>query len=134
MHPIVGGLLPRKVPPTGLELPNGVVLPGDTEVGISSWVVHFNKRIFGEDASTYRPERYLQQPDEDSETFDRRLKAMDASDHTFGGGRRACIGRHIALLEIYKFVPSLIMAFDVSYLHLHLLDWFLICVDGACKS
>ncbi|KAF3404255.1 hypothetical protein DPV78_002408 [Talaromyces pinophilus] len=32
-------------------------------VGVSTWVAHRNKDIFGEDAETFRPERWIENPE-----------------------------------------------------------------------
>ena len=57
---------------------------------------------------SFRPERWL---DADEPTW----RAMDRADLGFSYGRRVCIGRHLALIEIKKVVTSLIVAFKVSF-------------------
>lgn len=71
VHPAVGLLLERTVPPGGCEIA-GTVLPHGTIVGINPWVLHHNPEVWGEDVDAFRPERWL---DADSE----QLKVMERS-------------------------------------------------------
>ncbi|GAB1313123.1 hypothetical protein MFIFM68171_03333 [Madurella fahalii] len=104
MHPATGLPLERVVPEGGVTI-NGRFFPEGTIVGINSWVEHRNKAIFGDDAGTFNPDRWLQ---EDKE----KISAMNRHWMPFGLGSRACIGRHISMLEMCKLVPRLIRGFD----------------------
>ncbi|KAJ3548445.1 hypothetical protein NM208_g992 [Fusarium decemcellulare] len=114
MHPGVGMLLERYVPESGLTLPNGSFVPPGASVGLSPYIIGRNKGVWGQDADDFRPERWLQRDDEDSEVYQQRLRRMNASDLTFGGGSRICIGRNIALLEVYKVVATLVSRYEIS--------------------
>lgn len=115
MHPGVGLPLERIVPSSGLKTPNGTTLPSGTIVGMSAWVVHMNKTVFGQDAASFVPERWLQYQDiETEDEFKARLQNMNAVDLTFGGGKRICLGKHVALLQIYKLIPTMFLKYDVS--------------------
>ncbi|KAG2419162.1 hypothetical protein HFD88_002267 [Aspergillus terreus] len=59
LHPPVGYILPRIVPPGGAHLA-GRHFPEGTEVGVSAWVLHYDHTTFGPDPYTYRPERWLE--------------------------------------------------------------------------
>ena len=113
MHPGVGMLLERYVPETGVTLPDGSFLPSGVGVGISPYVVGRNKSVWGENADTFYPERWLKADGEDNEVYQQRLRGMNAADLTFGNGSRICIGRNIALLEIYKVVPTILLRYKV---------------------
>ncbi|KAH6847213.1 cytochrome P450 [Chaetomium sp. MPI-CAGE-AT-0009] len=106
MHPATGLPLERVVPEGGVTI-SGVFFPEGTIVGINSWVEHSNKAIFGDDADTFNPDRWLQ---EDKE----RISAMNRHWMPFGLGSRTCIGRHISMLEMCKLVPRLIRDFDLA--------------------
>ncbi|GKZ18421.1 hypothetical protein AbraCBS73388_000991 [Aspergillus brasiliensis] len=69
LHPGVGFPLERYVPPPGAEI-CGHRLPGGTNVSISAPVIHQLQDIYGEDADSFRPERWLEASPE-------ALKAMD---------------------------------------------------------
>ncbi|KAM0547823.1 hypothetical protein ACHAPJ_010169 [Fusarium lateritium] len=114
MHPGVCMLLERYVPETGLKLPDGSFVPPGTSVGINPYVNGRNKSIWGEDVDSYRPERWLQGENETEPAYKERMRIFNAYDLTFGGGSRVCIGRHLAQLELYKIVPTLIRKYEVS--------------------
>jgi cytochrome P450 len=57
--PAIGRPLPRIVPPEGKELA-GETFPPGVIVGIPAWTVHKDKKVWGEDADIYRPERWLE--------------------------------------------------------------------------
>ncbi|WPG97873.1 Hypothetical protein R9X50_00065500 [Acrodontium crateriforme] len=104
MHPATGLCLERDVPKSGLEL-NGHFLPAGTIFGANSWVLHYSKAIFGEDADVFKPERWL-------ETDVERLKEMNRAWMPFGLGSRTCIGQHVSMLEMTKMVPEVIRRFE----------------------
>ncbi|EME82021.1 uncharacterized protein MYCFIDRAFT_77669 [Pseudocercospora fijiensis CIRAD86] len=110
LHPAVGYVLPRKVPAGGMELA-GRHLPGGTCVGVSAWALHRNPEAYGDDASEFRPERFL--VSEDSSSKNR--TASLASSFAFGGGTRSCIGKNISLLEMTKAVPQIVRKFDLVF-------------------
>ena len=58
LHPPFGLQLERVVPVGGSEI-CGERFEEGTIVGINAWVVHRDKGIFGDDAETWRPERWL---------------------------------------------------------------------------
>lgn len=113
MHPGVGLPLERVVPQSGLTTPDGTVLPPGTIVGMNPWVVHMDKTTFGQDAASFVPERWLQSPLESEEEFKTRTTSMKNADLTFGAGKRACLGKNVSLLEIYKIIPLLFMKYDM---------------------
>lgn len=104
LHPALGWMPERIVPPSGATI-CGTFIPGGTIVGCIPWVVQRDKETFGEDCDTYRPERWLV----DAETTRRMERAM----FQFGAGNHVCLGQNIALMEIYKLVPSLIRTYEV---------------------
>jgi cytochrome P450 len=59
IHPATGLILERRVPKGGISL-HGVDLPEGTIVGVNAWALHHNKDIFGQDANTFRPERWIE--------------------------------------------------------------------------
>ncbi|CAK7221524.1 hypothetical protein SBRCBS47491_004554 [Sporothrix bragantina] len=113
MHPGVGLLLERYVPTEGVTLPDGSFLPPGTGVGLNPYIIGRNKSVWGEDSAEFRPERWLRRDGEDEAAFQQRLRHMNASDLTFGGGSRICIGRHVAMLETYKVVATLIQRYQI---------------------
>ena len=62
LHPAIGMHLERVVPSEGATI-CGKFLKGGTVVGMNPWVVNRDKNVFGEDSDTWRPERWLEDPD-----------------------------------------------------------------------
>ncbi|CAO2649937.1 Nn.00g012290.m01.CDS01 [Neocucurbitaria sp. VM-36] len=113
-HPVVGHIFERVVPETGLALPNGTMLPPGTIVGVNPWVMHSRKDIFGEDPEEFIPERWLRGEKEGVAAFEARVKKMKDADMSFGGGNRVCLGRPLALVELYKVVATVFGRYEIE--------------------
>ncbi|KAL8862888.1 MAG: hypothetical protein Q9178_000830 [Gyalolechia marmorata] len=111
-HPGVSFALERVVPQGGLVLPDGGFIEPGMVVGMHPWIVNRDHSIFGRDADFFVPERWLQKEDEDLMTFTTRVSLMKNTILTFGAGKRACIGKNLALLEMYKILGTLFASFD----------------------
>ncbi|KAI4171233.1 MAG: hypothetical protein LQ343_004439 [Gyalolechia ehrenbergii] len=111
--PAIGLGLERKVPQAGLEMPDGYVLPEGTNVSMNAWVVN-RQDVHGKNVDDFIPERWLQQEDESIEQHSDRTTQMKRADLTFGGGSRACMGKYVAFLEIYKVIPAMLLEFDID--------------------
>ncbi|QQK45617.1 Cytochrome P450 [Penicillium digitatum] len=115
LHPAVGLMLERVVPAEGLQLPDGgPFLPAGTIVGANPWVIHRN-HVFGEDVTSFVPERWLKMETESEANFQDRRQKMLRATFTFGAGARTCIGKNISLLEIYKLIPSLFLRYKIKF-------------------
>ena len=114
IHAPAAMLLERYVPADGLTLPDGSFVPAGTAVGLNPWVIGRNKSVYGEDSDTYRPERWLQQADEDDETFRVRMQKWNGADLTFGNGSRICTGRNFSMFELYKVCATLLHRFEIE--------------------
>ena len=73
MHAATGLPLWRVVPDGGAEI-SGHFFPAGSVIGVNTWCAHFNTDIFGDDATEFRPERWLDAEQEGGE----KLKRMDA--------------------------------------------------------
>lgn len=116
--------LQRVVGPKGLKLPDGRHVPAEVNVGCSSGMVNRAVSVYGSDADSFRPERWLVGKNESADAYEQRRKLMDRTELSFGQGSRACIGKNIALMEIYKAVAAMIYAFKVSAQYLTGLDMY----------
>jgi len=108
VYPISNWPMERKVPVGGATI-SGVFLEEGISVGCMPAAVHFNKKAFGEDAEEFRPERWLEV---NSET----LRSMESAHLGFSRGKRVCLGQHIAVMQMKKVIPVLILNFNVRHL------------------
>lgn len=105
LNPALALPMERIVPYPGLNI-NFEYLPPGTIVGINPWVLHRDTRIFGEDAEDWNPGRWLTGDKE-------KVKYMDQHILSFGAGKRTCLGRNIAMLELTKLVPAVLMRYQM---------------------
>lgn len=85
---------PRYASEGGLVL-NGQFVPAGTSVSASPWILHRNQDMYGADADMFRPDRWLEASEE-------KLQLWDKYDFRWGYGARKCLGKNIALMEMYK--------------------------------
>ncbi|UNI16815.1 hypothetical protein JDV02_003215 [Purpureocillium takamizusanense] len=113
--PGIGLMFERHVPAGGCKLPDGRFIPAGTKVGINPCVVSRDTDVFGDDVEAFKPERWLQRPDEDDKGYAIRSQRMrETTDLTFGAGNRVCMGKSMAKMEIYKLVATLYSTFDIK--------------------
>jgi len=95
--PPVTGLNSKVVPPGG-DTVDGIFLPQGTKVGICYVGLTRNTSVFGADASSFRPERWLDASVEDAA----RMGAY--KDWVFGYGKYVCLGKRVVLMELHKVI------------------------------
>lgn len=109
LHPQIVVRQERVAPtPNGLTLPDGTYLPPGTKVGALGHAMTLNREVFGDDAGEFVPERWSRREGEERGVFEERVKRMDRSDMTFGQGSRSCIGKNVAVFEVYKAIVGLV--------------------------
>lgn len=91
--PPVSLILPRHPPADGMYI-NETWISERAEIAANPYVVHRDSDIFGDDADTFWPERWLRDRD--------RVRLMHKYLLSFGYGNRKCLGRSIALFESQK--------------------------------
>lgn len=90
------GPLFKTVPPQG-DVIDGKFIPGGTDIGTSPFSIYHSKKIFGEGAELFEPERWL------NETDPARLAYMASTvDLVFSSGKYLCLGKTVALMELNK--------------------------------
>ncbi|KAK4232984.1 Pisatin demethylase-like protein [Achaetomium macrosporum] len=90
--------MPRVSPPGGMQLAHDgktTFIPAGAAVSSSSRLIALNEGLYGPDARDFRPERWLEAS---AET----LKRWETYNLRWGYGTRTCIGKHLAVMEIYK--------------------------------
>lgn len=93
--PAITGLKSKVVPPEGDTI-NGRFIPGGTCIGICEWAIQQSSQIYGEDATIFRPERWLEAEGERLEKMERTLGLV------WGYGKYSCLGKGIAWMELNK--------------------------------
>ncbi|KAK9646462.1 hypothetical protein HCH54_005207 [Aspergillus fumigatus] len=92
LNPPAPNIFPRYVSEPGMDL-YGKFAPAGTEISGNSWIMHRDKKLYGEDAEKFKPEHWL-----DAE----KARLYNKYSFTFGYGARVCLGKDIAMLELYK--------------------------------
>lgn len=89
------GPLFKVVPPEG-DVIDGKFIPGGTQIGTSPFGIYQSKTTFGEDASLFRPERWLEA---DAATAAEMASVVDL---VFSVGKYQCLGKPVAFMELNK--------------------------------
>ena len=96
IHPPVTGIGSKEVPKDG-DVIDGQYLPPGTKIGTAFWGVFRNKKIWGDDAHVFRPERWL------DDSNNQRLKMMhETMEFVFSWGKFQCLGKNVAFIELNK--------------------------------
>ncbi|KAI0451580.1 cytochrome P450 [Xylaria acuta] len=95
---------PKRVPDSGDTL-CGTFLPAGTDVYVNYHSMMRSKEVFGDDAETFRPERFLG----DGPNVAHMEKIVELA---FGNGRFMCLGKVLAWLEMNKLFIELFRNFD----------------------
>ena len=76
--------------------------------------MHLDKNIFGPDAERFNPDRWMDSA---------RATHMDKYMLAFGGGTRTCLGKNIALIELFKLTPQLVWNFRFEFFDQEKSQW-----------
>lgn len=112
-HPAVNLPLER-VTPTMFQLPNGQCLLARTIVCLCAWTVQHDPATLGNRVDEYVPERWMQGSSENEETFRSPVDRVKRADLAFGHRTRTGLSKSIAVMQIYKTVPTLLKIFDIE--------------------
>ncbi|GAA6034087.1 hypothetical protein JCM8097_000688 [Rhodosporidiobolus ruineniae] len=82
----------------------GEVFPAGTILSVPSYSIHRLKEFWGADADEYRPERWLEN--------DEKRKEAEKALNIFSYGPRSCVGRNVAMMELFCFISSLNLRYD----------------------
>ena len=108
-YPVIAVPFDRVVPAGGAEI-SGRYVPEGAVVACHPGIIHSNEDLYGDDAAIFRPERWL-------EADEARRRKLERAFLGFGSGKRICIGQHIAMLEMKKLIPHLLLMFEVRVPH-----------------
>lgn len=105
LQPSAPQLLPRIVPKNG-KMIDGHFIPSGADVTSNAYIIQRDRAFYGEDADEFKPERWM--------VSEKRTFELEAAQFTFGTGPRQCMGKEIAMLEVYKVLPETIRRFDIE--------------------
>ncbi|KAI1472600.1 putative cytochrome P450 [Daldinia caldariorum] len=91
----------RVLNPGGVDI-GGCHIPQNTNLAISNYALHHNPKIWGADTKEFTPERFL--------GADGKVLANNLIH--FSVGHRMCIGRHLAMMNIWKTLTTLVNKFE----------------------
>lgn len=101
VRPPVVNIFSKNVPPGGDTVTvdgQSVFIPGGTCIGYSAGAMHHDKALYGDDAQSFRPERWFEKDAE-------KLVAMTrTNDLIFGDGKWQCLGKPVAMIELGKII------------------------------
>lgn len=104
----VPGRLPRVVPDykktnSAPLIVDGMIIPPGTIVGMSAYSMHTSEELWGPDARSFNPDRWLGDGG----------KALDQHMVSFSKGLRSCIGQNLAYAEATLLLAHLLRRYDV---------------------
>ena len=99
LNPPATNLFARVVGKEG-KIIEGHFIPSGTEITSNAYVVQRDPKLYAPDPDSFRPQRWLESKEKASK--------MEAASFVFGIGSRICLGKDIALIELYKLLPEVI--------------------------
>ncbi|KAF7171843.1 hypothetical protein CNMCM6106_006181 [Aspergillus hiratsukae] len=84
------------------------IMPG-TVVAAAPYSIHRHASLF-RDPDEYQPERWV----DFDEEFPNQIEDLKRYNIVFSQGSRACIGRHLAIIELQILIPTLVMRYDME--------------------
>jgi cytochrome P450 len=95
LMPPASGAFFKEVPPAG-DVIDGKFIPGGTQIGSSPMGIHRSKKMFGQDADLFRPERWI------AASPEKFAEMASTVDLVFHYGKYQCLGKNVALMEFNK--------------------------------
>ncbi|KAF2444061.1 cytochrome P450 [Karstenula rhodostoma CBS 690.94] len=106
LHPAVPSGLQRETPPSGITLPDGTYIPGETTVWMPIHTLQRDERSFAEPLR-FMPERWTDEAPEyvkDKRAF-----------IPFSTGVYSCIGQKLAMIEMRVVMANLLRSFEIDF-------------------
>jgi len=80
-----------------------ITIEKGTYVSADLFTLHRDKKVWGEDAEEFKPERWLSNDNIPTEYY-----------YPFGGGPRICIGMRLAMMDIKMVLVHLLRSFELE--------------------
>jgi len=87
-----------RIVPEGGKVIDGYFVPGGVDVTSHAYIVQRDGAFYGEDATDFKPERWM--------VSEKRTFELEAAQLSFGTGARGCMGKDVAMMELYKLLPE----------------------------
>lgn len=103
-------------PALGLSLPHstteddwydGMFIPKGTMCLTNLWQCHHDPSYYGDDAAGFRPERFL---NAHGEVISGPSETHEEGHGTYGFGKRACVGKHVANESLFIYIATALWA------------------------
>ena len=107
-------------PALGLSLPhstteddwyNGMFIPKGTICLTNLWQCHHDPSSYGDDAASFRPERFL---DANGEIIPGPSETREEGHGTYGFGKRSCVGKHVANESLFIYIATALWAMTLE--------------------
>jgi len=92
----------------------GYTIKKGTSVVSHIMMIHRNEKVFGQDADSYRPERWIDPTDEQKSSF-----------LVFSAGKQNCVGQSLANAELHCIIPRILSEFELEVVDEGRITWFL---------
>jgi cytochrome P450 len=90
---------------------NGMFIPKGTMCLPNLWKCHHDPASYGDDAASFNPERFL---DSCGKVVPGPAETRGEGHATFGFGKRACIGNHVANDSLFIFISTVLWAMNLE--------------------
>lgn len=108
LDPPATNLFARNVVGKGGKTIDGYFIPPETDITSNAYVVQRDPELYAPDPTSYRPGRWLESKEKANE--------LEAASFVFGVGPRVCLGKDIAIMELYKLLPEIVRRFEMKLL------------------
>ncbi|ESK97859.1 cytochrome p450 [Moniliophthora roreri MCA 2997] len=92
------------------DIYEGYYLKKDTMIITNIWAMNHDPETYGQDADNFVPERHL----DERGVFKASNDTKDEGHHTFGFGRRVCVGRHLSKSSLFISTACILWAFNIT--------------------
>ena len=89
------------------DLYDGMFIPKGATCTANIWQCNHDRAVFGDDADDFKPERHL---GDNGELLPGPKETNQEGHVSFGFGRRACVGRHLANDSLFIFTARILWA------------------------
>lgn len=114
LRPPISFVLPRRV-----FSPEGAVVTGfhireRTVVAVPPYTIHRKASLYT-DPEAFKPERWIREEGDLDPEKEREIDNLKAYTISFSQGSRACIGRHIAVVEVHILLATMVRRYDIGF-------------------